>query len=144
MMYLINLCTFLILNSIQIQSCVCACVYRSLVGAGRGQKAQQQGEKCRQDFSKCTRSVGHHNLPNMQGGLSYYKLCVWPSHIKAREHTVPSLHSQRPNNGLRSTTHIVLNTKKSQWSVLCNSQLHKAACFSYWTWESGESVRVSW
>lgn len=87
------------------------CVYRSLIREGRGQEAQQQGEECRQNFSECTWSVGHHNLPDMQGGLSNHKLCVWAAHIEARKHTVPSFNSQCANNGLRSTINILLSIK---------------------------------
>lgn len=50
--------------------------YRSLVGAGRSQKAQQQSEEGWEDLSKSPGSVGDHDLPHVEGSLSDHQLSV--------------------------------------------------------------------
>lgn len=57
--------------------------YRSLVGAGGGQEAQQQGEKGGQDLTQRPGRVRHHDLPHVEGRLPHHQLRVGAAHVEA-------------------------------------------------------------
>ncbi|KAF3850532.1 hypothetical protein F7725_012304 [Dissostichus mawsoni] len=74
--------------------------YRSLVGPGGGEEAQQQREEGGQDLSEGAGGVGHHDLPHMEGGLADHQLGVRAPHVESGEHAVTPLSSQSTDDRL--------------------------------------------